>query len=359
MIKKILNFFKKPQMIRKSVSHFDQIQSDILSNEDLSIILRKAKVIAYKIKNQEFKDWIENELNGYNDDDLLPEYRKIFTIAQGDFLNTRWHYKSVEIPLHNIPENLHHFFNEINVTDGVKGLESHLETIKKSKNDFLKISIPAEFTLLLSNIIYDNLNCVAAWRVLTKGNINQILETTRNNLLNFILELADKYPELKSDAELTQQIPNEQIKQVFINIILGGKHQIIGSSNHTTQGDNMSVFDQRGQNVQTQYNAAGDINFSSVQNSTEFVAELIKLRNEFSKVAQEESIDAEIVTDTEYQLTKAIQQSEKAQPDKGVISNHLENAKKMVDGIDTSIKIVKTFGPYIDMAIEQIYKVYG
>jgi AbiTii len=326
-------------MPSKSVSHFEQIQSDILGNEDLSIILRKAKVLAYKLKNQEFKDWIENELNGYTDDDLLPECRKIFTIAQGDFLNRRWHYKSVEIPLHNIPEDLHHFFNEINVTDGVKGLESLLETIKKSKNDFLKISIPAEFTILLSNIIFDNLNCVGAWRVLTKGNINQILETTRNNLLNFILELTDKYPELKSDTALTQQIPDEQIKQVFNYYILGGKHQIIGSSNHTTQGDNMSVFDQRGQNVQTQYNAAGDINFSSIQNSTEFVAELIKLKNEFSKVAQEEAIDAEIVTDTEYQLTKAIQQAEKPEPNKEKIIGHLETAKQIVDGVETLAKI--------------------
>jgi hypothetical protein len=137
------------------------------------------------------------------------------------------------------------------------------------------------------------------------------------------------------------------------------KNNITGSSEQIIQGEKMSVFNQQGQTVNTQYNAAGDINFSSVQNSTEFVAELIKLRNEFSKVAQEEAIDAEIVTDTEYQLTKAIQQAEKAQPDKGIISNHLEKAKQLVDSLDTSIKIVKTVGPYIAMAIEHLDKIFG
>ena len=60
------------------------------------------------------------------------------------------------------------------------------------------------------------------------------------------------------------------------------------------QGDNMSDFDQRNQKVNTQYIAAGDINFNSVQNSSDFVAELQKLKSEFSRFAEEEAIDAEI-----------------------------------------------------------------
>ena len=115
------------------------------------------------------------------------------------------------------------------------------------------------------------------------------------------------------------------------------------------------VFDQRNQKLNTQYNAAGDINFNSVQNSSEFVAELQKLKSEFLRVAQEEAIDAEIVTDVEYQLTKATQHAEKPEPDKGIVLKHLENAKQLVGGIQTAIKIAG----YLTSAIAIAKGIFG
>ena len=355
MFKKILTALKGNQVKIKRMSVFDEIQSDILGSTDLSVILRKAKVLAFKLKNKEFKDWVENELNGYNDNDSLPEYRKVSTVANGNFINTSWHSKGVPIPLHNIPSEFHHHFNEIRLFQGVKELESLIDTIDKSNEDSLQSPVPAELLPLLSETIYQYMHCIGAWRVLTKAHITQIIETTRNALLNFILELSDRYPEIKSDSYSGEQIPNEQIQQVFNYYILGGKHQIVGSSNSINQGDNMTVFDQRDQKVNTQYNAAGDINFNSAQNSNEFVAELQKLKDEFLRVAQEEAIDAEIVTDAEYQLTKAIQQAEKPEPNKLTILSHLENAKQLVDGVETGVKIAT----YLTTAIEIAKAIFG
>ena len=43
----------------------------------------------------------------------------------------------------------------------------------------------------------------------------------------------------------------------------------------------MAIFDQRGQRVTYQYNAAGDINFGAVQNRMDLVGELGKLQREW------------------------------------------------------------------------------
>jgi AbiTii len=341
------------------MSLFDEIQDDIIGNEDLSVILRKAKVLAYKLKNKEFKDWIENELTGYAGKPL-PEYRKLPAFPRGQFIiNTTGQIDDAPILLNNIENNLHSYFQKCRFRHGIKELES----LSNEGSNSLIVFLPTEILSSLSEgRIYTDAECLNAWLVVAKSSVKQILDTTRNNLLNFILELADKYPEIKeikSNTDLTRRIPNDQITHVFNNCIFGDRNNIGSSGEQIILGDNMTVFDQRGQNVQTQYNAAGDINFSSVQNSVEFVAELRKLKDEFSKVAKEEAIDAEVVTDTEYQLTKAIQQAEKAQPDKGIISNHLEKAKQLVGSLDTSIKIVKTVGPYISMAIEHLDKIFG
>jgi hypothetical protein len=116
------------------------------------------------------------------------------------------------------------------------------------------------------------------------------------------------------------------------------------------QGDNMAVFDQRNQKVNTQYNAAGDINFNAVQDKSEFIAELEKLKVEFLKVAKQEAIDGEIVTDAEYQLTKAIQQAQKTEPQKTTIIEHLKNAKQLVDGVTATTGLLTALTKAIEMA---------
>jgi hypothetical protein len=48
----------------------------------------------------------------------------------------------------------------------------------------------------------------------------------------------------------------------------------------------MAIFDQRGQQVNYQYNAAGDINLGSVQNQAQLIEELSKLKSELSEAAE-------------------------------------------------------------------------
>lgn len=212
------------------------------------------------------------------------------------------------------------------------------------------MSIPSEFFSILHYKVFDNLQCLGAWRVLNRSQITQIIETTRNGLLSFILELADKYPQIKSDSDFRNQIPNEQIRQVFNYFILAGSHSIVGSSNSTVQGDNMSVFDQRNQQVNTQYNAAGDINFNNVQNPVDFANELKKLKVELARISEDYAIDGEIVTDADYQLTKTIQQAEKEQPSKTSILEHLNNAKGFLEGVAALAKVATAIGSAIAVA---------
>lgn len=55
-----------------------QLQSEILSPEcDVLNALRKAHVIASKLKLVEFDDWIRNELDGYQRNDDVPDYRLV------------------------------------------------------------------------------------------------------------------------------------------------------------------------------------------------------------------------------------------------------------------------------------------
>ena len=103
----------------------------------------------------------------------------------------------------------------------------------------------------------------------------------------------------------------------------------------------MTVFDQRGQHVTYQYNAAGDINFGAVQNKMELVTQLEALQTELAKAIQQGAIDdEEVATDTEYQLTKAVQQAKKPEPDKKKLLDHLKEAEGLLKGIAAAAGLV-------------------
>ena len=115
----------------------------------------------------------------------------------------------------------------------------------------------------------------------------------------------------------------------------------------------MSIFDQRNQKVNYQYNVNGVINFGNVQNRIDVVEELRKLQDEVAKATESGALDAEISTDVEANIKKAIIQSQKPEPDKKTITNYLEQAKTLlsnialvaglVKGISEAIEIVRKF----------------
>src|SRR5487761_2154531 len=55
------------------------------SKEPVSVLLRKCLVLAYQLKNDRLKTWIEKELDGYSSGDELPEYRLVPAGAKGTF----------------------------------------------------------------------------------------------------------------------------------------------------------------------------------------------------------------------------------------------------------------------------------
>ena len=66
------------KMVNNMGSIVLELQNEIVSsNCDVVNILRKAHLIASKLKLADFDQWIQHELNGYPDQESCPEYRKV------------------------------------------------------------------------------------------------------------------------------------------------------------------------------------------------------------------------------------------------------------------------------------------
>jgi hypothetical protein len=102
----------------------------------------------------------------------------------------------------------------------------------------------------------------------------------------------------------------------------------------------MATFDQRGQKVNYQYNAAGDINFGTVQSKLEIVSELQKLQREIQRATEAGAVDADVAIDVESKIKKAILQTQKPESDKKTTLDYLNEAKALLEGVTSAAGLV-------------------
>jgi hypothetical protein len=84
------------------------IQDAIAEARDRSVatsdLLRTCQVVAFRLKHQALKEWVNFELSGYSDDAELPSYRVLAGVRlKATIVNpARW-YRGIEVPLGSIP----------------------------------------------------------------------------------------------------------------------------------------------------------------------------------------------------------------------------------------------------------------
>ena len=331
----------------------NEIQNDILTpSTPLSSILRKAKVLAYQLKNAEFKEWVDQELNGYSSNaNMLPDYRKAGTQSRGYFVGRFGkQFKNAPIPTFDLPQGLGEFGRTLVFLEGVRALESMVE----SESESFQYPWPAEYVAVLANAVYEAMVCLAAWKPTSKSQIEQVLDTIRNRLLNFILELEQIQPDVGETTPGAQPlISSEKVKQVFNNYILGG-HNVITPGTSSFQGDiDMSdkidmSGDFRGailniKSTLTDVTQSIDVNSKITPAVKDELKQLVEQLNEaLQQVPSQRNEEAEAVAESAKSL---IETATKEKPNKAMIqvsAEGLKMAAKNLAEITPTVLVIAT-----------------
>lgn len=308
----------------------ESIQQDILRPEvGLNTILLKAKLLAYHLKNNRFKQWVKYELDGYSDPDIVPDYRIIHTRLLA-YISNGWNgCKNLPISLYGTPDWFRETADKIHFSPGIKTVEEYA-----ASEDSINFSWAAE-QIAVWNLYnppgYGGHQCYEVNRPVSSSVFAQILLTVRSRLQDFILELSDLPWKMPKDSSLL----SDQIEQLVSLTIY-----------NNAQGGNVATFDQREQQVQNQNNAAhdikikGDINIGTIQNTNDFIRELQKVKSELSKAGEAQIIDAEIVTDADYEIATAIHEAKKTTPNKNLVLKSIEQAKNLLSKSASAIEFV-------------------
>lgn len=143
-----------------------------------SDLLRKAYVVAKKLKIKEFECWINLELNGYsNKDDIIPEYRKLTGIIKAFNPYRGW------IPVMMDNDSMYDYYSNRNTGQSIVELES-----LSCKEGDLYIPYPQSVMEKFSRNVGLRMEyCL----FISSAQIEKIIETVRNIVLNWSLKLEE------------------------------------------------------------------------------------------------------------------------------------------------------------------------
>lgn len=194
----------------------DLIQSvidDLMEGRDLSTILLKCQTIAHYLDNKVFKEWLSNEQHGYEDLNILPNYRIIPSTITASIVSFNFR-EQKQIPQGAINSKYAHLYD---FTVGAP-----LSEIERIANGDIKENIlqPINacyypvFQKIISGGIVQGLN-----KETPAFSFIGILNNFKSKLLDFLLEIET---ELDFSLEFTNEKNQKKIAQIMNQNIYAG-----------------------------------------------------------------------------------------------------------------------------------------
>ena len=223
------------------MSLLQEIEEGAASEEmSLGTLLRKCLILASRLGSKPATDWVEWELNGYPKDVPVPTYRNIFLVIKANLLDITKRVNGWVVPPLFLGDRAddwtrHEFRQSVGA----------IEHILSNSDGSLVFQL-ANLQLYLSHQNFTEMEIMAAWGETSSSNVKNILDTVRNRVLKFALDLGKEYPDAGAVKSAMPKDP-KKVDQIFINNIYGGSANVVGTANHSnvvlnvTKGDFSSL----------------------------------------------------------------------------------------------------------------------
>jgi hypothetical protein len=243
--------------------------------QSITVLLRKCLILAHQLNNGRLKQWANEELNGYDSLDDMPEYRKVPAQAKGNFVGGWGAYAGNR----NIPpavmDKEHRWAAEsVNLGQPVSAYEELIDERHEGAITFPWVN---NMVLYYQHKFIHGYALVSAWQEVPRSAIVGLLDTIRTRILNMALELRSEIGSADEDLKTITPEESKKADQSIVNNIFGGN--VYMSTGNSTMS--ATTVQQEQQNI-----AAGDWeHLSQVLQSVGVSKEEL---DELSRVAKED-----------------------------------------------------------------------
>lgn len=173
----------------------DQIEIDLLAGKPLSDLLRAIIIYGGRARSQELINWAREELNGYGEDDELPEHRKVLAPLVCDWSNMAYMITAAQISHAVFPDDLEELVPHwVPFTQSLGEIESLVE--RNRENGSVNIGIPyaAAITDQLNIDRDDGVTIHRVYWSVSVSAIEGILDRARTKTAALLSELRKQTP---------------------------------------------------------------------------------------------------------------------------------------------------------------------
>ncbi len=182
-----------------------ELQKDALSKDiDILNLLRKAYLVARKLKLTDFEKWISSELNGYEDISEVPSYRKVVGEIKAWNPYVGW----VPVIIENV--EISKMLSEHLISDSIPNLINVYDNLKGDK-------AALTFSPEINNMLSESSGFITKHALKISGNqIYNIMERVRNIVLDWSISLEENNI-LGEDLEFTEKEKEIASSSTYIN----------------------------------------------------------------------------------------------------------------------------------------------
>jgi hypothetical protein len=213
--------------------------SAVDSSTDVATLLRKCKILAARLGNTKFKEWVDFELNGYPSKEQLPIYRILNTKSFGTFCGSFGSgANNAPIPPSCLPKE----FREYVTTSYLAApISSYVELLSNPDGNPVE-QWPADLIAHFGQNIYQNMNCVSAWKTIPRNSIAALLDTIKTRILDFVLEIENEAPDAGEAPPNSPPIAQDKVTQIFNTYISGNVQNVSTGSSHVNQDSDIKIY---------------------------------------------------------------------------------------------------------------------
>lgn len=198
----------------------NKIIQDLGEEKSIKTILLKSQIIASKLNNKDFEEWIHNEQNGYPTTESIPKYRRLNATVKAD-ISIPFHgiYKNYTIPNGIFPDQ---FINDCMYHVDIVQSLSEIENLFDNKDGgMLSVDCPAIAYNEVSKYVRGNVERV--WQEFSRASLAGVLNAFKSKLLSFFLDLDKKidagidFSKIEGQKEINQIMNTYNINAVVAN----------------------------------------------------------------------------------------------------------------------------------------------
>jgi hypothetical protein len=202
-------------------------------NTDVATLLRKCMILAARLKSDDFKRWVDHELNGYKKVEDLPEYRILYVESYGDFAGPFGReLRDARIPPLRLPEE---FRDRVTKSYLIEPISAYASLIDREDKIDPHEPWPADMVAMFGKKIYQDANCLDAWKVIPHNALVALVDTIKTRILRFALEIEEEAPDAGEASPRQPPLPQEKVWQVFYTHIVGDVQNVAPGSSHSIQ----------------------------------------------------------------------------------------------------------------------------